>query len=179
MKTPPTIPKDVVARVEDKILQVYLDAQSIWGRNFDLPAISYDLLGRCAGRAHISEKRIRLNPVLLLENQVDFIERTVPHEVAHLVTYTIYPESRLIKPHGREWKAIMQALGYKPIRCHSYDTTNAQVRRERRFTYACACRAIQETARTHFKIQRGGYWPLKCRNCQSVFRFRQNEGGLA
>ena len=75
MKTPPTIPKDVVARVEDKILQVYLDAQSIWGRNFDLPAISYDLLGRCAGRAHISEKRIRLNPVLLLENQVDFIEQ--------------------------------------------------------------------------------------------------------
>jgi SprT protein len=168
MLTPPPVPKDIIARAEDKVIEVYLQAQSIWKQIFALPTIEFDLLGRCAGRAYCRENRIRLNPVLLLENQTDFIEETVPHEVAHLLTRTLYLGPGRMKPHGPEWKAVMLALGLKPTRCHDYDTTNAQVRQERRFSYACACRTIQEPARTHFKLQRGEIWS-RCSFCGAHF----------
>lgn len=176
MKTPPSISKDLVARVEDKLIETYLEAQSIWNRVFDLPLLEFDLVGRCAGRAYGRENRISLNPVLLLQNQADFIVQTVPHEIAHLLTHTIFRGQGRIRPHGPEWKSVMHALGLRPIRCHNYDTTNARMRslspgrQERRFSYACACRIVQEPTRTHLRLQRGEIWS-RCTFCGSLFTF--------
>ena len=164
MKKPITAPKELVAKVEDTVLETYLNTQSIWQRPFELPSISFDLRGCCAGRAYYKYNRIRLNPILMVENQEDFVVQTVPHEVAHLLAFTMFGTRTRIKPHGTEWKSVMLALGLKPARCHSYDVANARVRRERRFTYACDCQTIQEPARTHFKLQRGEIWS-KCTGC--------------
>jgi len=174
MPTPPPVPKDIIARAEDKAMEVYLQAQSIWKQIFALPTIEFDLLGRCAGRAYCRENRIRLNPVLLLENQTDFIERTVPHEVAHLLTCTLYLGPARIKPHGPEWKSVMLALGLKPVRCHSYDTANARVRRPRWFIYCCRCRAIRELLRPHNRIQGGEHF-YTCNHCNSRFTIQERE----
>jgi SprT protein len=174
MLTPPPIPKDLIARAEDKVIEVYLHAQSIWKQIFALPTVDFDMLGRYAGRAYCSENRIRLNPVLLLENQADFIERVIPHEVAHLLTRTLYLGPGRIKPHGLEWKSVMLALGMKPVRCHSYDTANARVRHERRFIYCCRCRVIREFARPHNRIGRGEFI-YTCNHCNSRFTIQEGK----
>ena len=174
--TTTTVPKDLVAKVENKVLETYIKTEDIWQRQFELPSLQFDLRGRCAGRAYIHH--IRLNPVLLIQNDPDFIEETVPHEIAHLITNRLH--GFWIKPHGREWKSVMVALGLQPIRCHNYDVSNAQVRRmpqgrrERRFTYACACRTVQESTRTHLKLQSGKKWSA-CSLCGAYFQFL-NEG---
>jgi predicted SprT family Zn-dependent metalloprotease len=62
-----------VAKVEDKVLETYIKADAIWQRQFELPRLLFDLRGCCAGRACYRDYQIRLNPVLLLKNQTDFV----------------------------------------------------------------------------------------------------------
>jgi SprT protein len=174
MKALITVPNELIAKVEDKVLETFIKAEAIWQRQLELPRLQFDLRGTCAGRAYYRDYQIRLNPVLLFENQTDFIEQTVPHEVAHLLTSTLHTGPARVMPHGPEWKSVMLALGLKPVRCHSYDTSNAQVRRERRFTYACACGIVVESARSHFKLQCGEIRSV-CRRCCTYFKFL-NEG---
>jgi len=176
MQTSIPFAKDLVARAEDKVIEVYLHAQSIWKQAFALPSVDFDLVGCCAGRAYYRENRIRLNPVLLAENYTDFIAETVPHEVAHLLAFTLHGRQTRVKPHGPEWKSVVLALGLRPVRCHNYDVTNAQVRHERRYTYACRCREVREFARTHNRIQRGEIF-FTCNYCNSRFAHREGEAG--
>ncbi|MGM3151375.1 SprT-like domain-containing protein, partial [Escherichia coli] len=46
----------------------------------------YPLL-TAGGTAWLEKNEIRLNPVLLLENQREFIDEVVPHELAHLLVW--------------------------------------------------------------------------------------------
>ena len=74
--------------------------------------------------------------VLFRENFEDYIEQTLPHEIAHAFVrhqkYSICPSfddvisgryrrSSRPKPHGSEWKRVMLAFGKTPSRCHSYE----------------------------------------------------------
>jgi SprT protein len=171
VKTP--VPKDLIAKVEDKVLETYIKAEEIWQRQFELPRLQFDLRGLCAGRAYIHH--IRLNSVLLVQNETDFIEATVPHEVAHLISHRLH--GYRIKPHGKEWKSVMLALGLNPTVYHNYAVPCDRVRRERRFTYACDCRSIQETARSHFKLQRGEIqYQGPCKYCGEAFKFMPDMG---
>ena len=172
MKALITVPNELIAKVEDKVLETYIKAEAIWQRQFELPHLQFDIRGTCAGRAYYRDYQIRLNPVLLLENQDNFIEQTIPHEIGHLITSRLH--GFCVKPHGREWKSVMLAMGLRPTRCHSYDTSNAQVRRERHFTYACACGTVVESARSHFKLQRGEIRSV-CRRCCTYFKFLNEE----
>jgi SprT protein len=169
MNIPTALLNDLVAKVEDKVLETYIKADAIWQRQFELPRLLFDLRGCCAGRACCRDYQIRLNPVLLLKNQTDFVEQTVFHEVGRLITRRLH--RFCVKPHGREWKSVMLALGLKPIRCHTYDITNAQVRREHNFAYVCACRTIQLSARRHFKLLRGEVPCFKCSSCHTKIKF--------
>ena len=54
-------------------------------RPFAEPALVYQQRGTAAGTAWLEKWEIRLNPVLLMENQQAFIEEVVPHELAHLL----------------------------------------------------------------------------------------------
>lgn len=127
-----------VRQVEDKVLETYLLAETLFRRCFELPSIRWDLSGTCAGRAIWPDNRIRFNPVLLCENTSDFIREIVPHEIAHLLNRAMNGSGA--KPHGPEWKTIMRALGLEPRRCHKYDVTNARVRNVQRYILKCACR---------------------------------------
>ena len=42
----------------------------------------------------LEKNEIRLNPVLLLENQREFIDEVVPHELAHLLVWQHFAASR-------------------------------------------------------------------------------------
>lgn len=159
-----TLTPEVVRAVHDRVLDTFIQAEEIYRRPFVLPEIVFSLRGECAGRAWCTKNRIQLNPILLTENVDDFIAATVPHEVAHILNWTM--NGQAVRPHGSEWRGIMSDLGVPARRCHNYDTTNARARRpwlQRRHEYSCACTLHSLTQTIHNRISRG--WGYRCRRC--------------
>jgi SprT protein len=131
--------------------------------------IRFDLRGRAAGQVRFPADEhpvIRFNPVLLRENGADFLARTVPHEVAHVIAFRLHgPRTR---PHGHEWRQVMRVLGADPSRCHSFDTTRSSTRRLRRHLYHCACREHLLTSIRHNRVGAGQTY--RCVACGEVLR---------
>lgn len=133
----------VKARVQAKLAEGIAIAQRKYGVTIDSPTVVYKKRGTTAGTANYRTWTIDLNPVLLMENVDSFIARTVPHELAHLITDKVYPEAHATEVvrthrglrrtkrdvHGQYWQSVMRALGADPSRCHSYDTTNSKIRK--------------------------------------------------
>lgn len=136
---PVKVPDDTRARVTDKVLECLRLAEIRWNRKFQVPTIDYSLIGKAAGQANLKLWLVKLNSILLTENVEDMIDNTVPHEVAHLITYAVYGIK--VQPHGREWESVMDLFGCKPERCHNYDTTRSKVykRPRKKYIYICAC----------------------------------------
>lgn len=131
--------------------------------------LHFDLRGTHAGLAQCRPGAVpvvRLNPVLMAEND-DFIEETVPHEIAHVgVFYWLGRPAR--RPHGREWLRLMHLLGAEPSRGHRYDVSNAVTRRLRRYPYACGCREHRLTSIRHNRVRFGASYC--CRQCGQALR---------
>jgi len=153
--------------MKDKINRKVIDCLITTGRHFkttfEFPNLRYDLKGKCAGRAYLTTWEIGINKILLEENGEDYINVTIPHEVAHLVVYQIYGK-RIV--HGKEWKNIMHLFGLEPEIYHNYDTTNATVRTvKREYVYKCACRTANFTATRHRRSKNfGGLY--YCKTCK-------------
>ncbi|MFO6295826.1 SprT-like domain-containing protein, partial [Pseudomonas aeruginosa] len=63
-------------------------------------------------------------PVLLLENQREFIDEVVPHELAHLLVWQHFGR---VAPHGKEWKWMMEGgLGVPAPRTHRFDLASVR-----------------------------------------------------
>lgn len=156
-------------KVENKVVDTLLRAKEYYGREFEVPAIEYKDMGRTAGRAFVRGNRIVLSPTLLQAYPEDFIGRTVPHEIAHLVTGKMYP---FASAHGMEWRKVMHALTGEHIeqvaRCHSYDTTIVPNRREnRKWEYTCECgKLFQIGAARHRRAQQGAKY--RCRKLHVI-----------
>jgi SprT protein len=131
--------------------------------------IRFDLRGRAAGQARYGSTGpwvIRYNPVLLRENGDSFLASTVPHEVAHLIAFLRYGPR--IRPHGAEWRAIMEQFGATPERCHRYDLSRIPRRATRVFTYHCACSEHRLTGIRHRRVLAGQIY--LCRRCAEALR---------
>lgn len=147
-------------------MRVFLDkAHEGYGRRFDMPHINFNLRGRTAGKAFCRYNEIRLNPVLFRENFEDFKARTIPHELAHIITHVLYPRA---KAHGNEWKSVMRKLGGPTTRCHSYDTSNSAVSVRKCYTVRCDCRTYQFTSIRYNRMRSGTTY--HCRKCRSAVR---------
>ena len=91
---------------------------------FPEPSIVYQQRGTSAGTAWLQSWEIRLNPVLLLENQQPFIDEVVPHELAHLLVFRQFGR---VAPHGREWRWMMESVLLTPAsRTHRFETASVQ-----------------------------------------------------
>jgi predicted SprT family Zn-dependent metalloprotease len=132
--------------VEYKLLECMKIADKLTDNfpEFEMPAVTYDVSGRCAGKACDYDYSIELNPVLLNENREVFINRTVVHEFAHLVDGILHPWTRDTRRgrskksyHGRTWKWVMVQLGADPSRTHSYDISNAATKTKHKYRYIC------------------------------------------
>jgi len=91
-----------------------------------------------AGRAHYEEDCIELNPLLISVADIAEIERTLKHELAHLVAYERCGkiQRRQLQPHGPEWQEACDDLGISgEERCHELELPGRQIRK--RFAYAC------------------------------------------
>ncbi|WP_035387481.1 SprT family zinc-dependent metalloprotease [Ferrimonas senticii] len=147
----------IAAQVE----RCYQHAENQLKRPFPRPSISFAMRGQAAGAAHLQHNRLRFNPVLAAQNQQAFIDQVVPHEVCHLLAWQLYGK---VKPHGREWQALMVNLfAVRPDTRHQFDVSAVA---PRTFSYRCNCRLHQLTIRRHNKILRGQA-EYRCRLCQS------------
>ena len=138
---------------------------------FDLPPVTFDLRGRAAGmyRVRNTRRQIRYNPYIFGKYFTDNLANTVPHEVAHYLTDVLYGLCA-VRPHGREWQTLMHVLGAEPtVTCH-YDLTGVPLRRQRRFSYRCACSSHTVSAVRHNRVQRGQGRYI-CRQCRAPLVF--------
>lgn len=88
-----------------------------------------------AGNAHPTQALVNLNP-RLREFGDDEIDRTLRHELAHLLAHHRAGRRR-IAAHGREWRAACEALGlHDEKRCHDLPLPRRQM--PRRHLYRCA-----------------------------------------
>lgn len=96
-----------------------------------VPRIVWSNYPTTAGRAYFRENEIRLSRKLLTTEPR--VRDTVLHEYAHLVVYQQHGNKA--KPHGKEWKATMRALGAEPIVTHDYPVERRSV--SRKHAYRC------------------------------------------
>jgi Uncharacterized protein conserved in bacteria len=149
MKTP-RIPIAIQQSVMRCLRDNLAKANQALERQYPEPKLVYQQRGTSAGTAWLQEYEIRLNPVLLIENEQAFIDEVVPHELAHLLVWKHFGRKA---PHGKEWKWMMESvLGVPARRTHQFELTSV---RAKTFPYRCRCQQHQLTVRRHNRVVRG------------------------
>ena len=168
--------QDTVAPIElaiqRRISELYCLAERHFMKRFKRPEVTLTLRGQTAGQAWPGKNLLKLNRVLLEENQQHFIEHTIGHEVAHLIAEKVY--GRKIRPHGVEWKYVMEKVFSLPAnRTHDYDTKRVS---KRPFAYLCGCpdKTIHLSTTRHNRILRGTVY--QCVDCKSPLRVKPSIG---
>ena len=139
--------------------------------------ITFNLKGRAAGMYRVKRKifsqsrEIRYNPFIFSKYFEDNFKTTIPHEVAHYISDLIYG-LRNIRPHGKEWKEIMQAFGADAAVTAAYDLTGIPQRSKTLYTYQCSCREHQIGAIRHNRIEKQGSTYI-CNLCKQTLCFKQ------
>lgn len=160
----------------DAVYNALAKAESIYGCEFPVGDILFNLKGRSAGQVRYPAScrnhalpEIRLNLELMKDNLNAFIQEVIPHECAHLVVYRLYSLKKLNtrarpKPHGKEWKAVMlNVYALQPVVTHSFEIKASA---SKKFQYYCGCdnKTHHLTVIRHNKIRRqvANYM---CRHC--------------
>lgn len=142
-------------------------AEEVLERSFERIPVLFDLSGTTAGmfRAHGHKREIRYNPWIFAKYWQVNLEGTVPHEVAHYIVHEVYGLGR-VKPHGDEWRALMQYFGADPEVTFKADLDDIPQRRQRTHPYRCDCRDHQVSTTRHNRILKGKGTYL-CRYCNA------------
>ena len=143
--------------------------------------ISFNLKGRSAGMYRVrhgkglifarQQREIRYNPYIFSKYFTDNYSTTIPHEVAHYVTDIIYGLKN-IKPHGKEWKAVMHAFDADASVTANYDLSGIPLKKLSVFTYRCDCREHQLSTIRHNKIIKRRY-KYYCNHCKQMLHYKQ------
>jgi SprT protein len=140
-------------------------ARVIFKRNFrDVPVL-FDLGGRTAGMFKLVGRRgwIRYNPWIFAKYFEENLNDTVPHEVAHFIVHELYG-TRGIKPHGRQWRAVMEHFGADQGVTFDLDLAGIPQRQQRTHRYRCGCRVHEVSSTRHNRVQQG-VGCYRCRLC--------------
>lgn len=156
--------KQMLDRVDEKLLECIDKAERHYGRNFEVPRLVYRKMGRCAGQASVFRNTIELSTDFLREYPEDMINDTIPHEFAHIVADKT--ASRRVG-HSAPWKQCMRVFGLAPERCHSYDI--AKVSPGGNYMYKCKCGEFPFSKRRHNQVRRGKLYT--CRKCKAKLEF--------
>lgn len=131
--------------------------------------VRFDIRGLCAGMAS-SAGYVRFNMFIAENNLSEFMNDTVPHEVAHMVAYGVSRRTgKRLQPHGYEWQAICRKLGGNAKRCHSFQVEE-KVKPHR---YVCLkCGKVHDVSpRKSNSIQRAGVDRVRC-SCGGNIEYR-------
>lgn len=155
------------SQVESTVSACYHAAETILGRSFERPSLSFRRSGKNAGTAFLQQNRINFNPVLLEHNLDAYLKDVIPHEIAHLLVYQLYGR---VKPHGEEWQAMMENVFKRPAKTtHNLDLGPLKLKT---FDYECDCRTIALSARRHNSITQKKRTYI-CRDCNAPLRRTQ------
>ena len=142
--------------------------------------ISFNLKGRAAGMYRVKRQKnrffgqqkreIRYNSFIFSKYYDDNFATTIPHEVAHYISDVVYGLKN-IKPHGKEWKAIMQVFAADASVTANYDLTGIPLRKQTLFAYQCDCREHQLSSIRHNKIKKHDYRYL-CKTCKQLIQYK-------
>lgn len=152
-------------------------ATSLFNLNNKPVDITFNLKGRSAGmyrvRHHAGHytREIRYNSLIFSKYFDKNFASTIPHEVAHYVSDIMYGLKN-IKPHGREWKALMQAFGADASVTASYDLSGIPLKKRTLYTYQCSCREHQLSSIRHNKINKRRY-QYYCNHCKQALYYKQ------
>ena len=86
----------------------------LWGVREIEPEIKVEIssrMTRSLGRCYADRKLIRIAR-FVAEESGELFEEVLCHEAAHVAAYHLH--GRSIRPHGREWRALVQTAGYEP-----------------------------------------------------------------
>lgn len=154
-----------------RTLQQKVDQASVFLHcTFPEPRVNYRQRGTAAGSARLHDWEIRLNPVLLIENQQAFIDEVIPHELAHLLVYHQFGK---VAPHGKEWRYIMETVFKVPAnRTHQFSVRSVLMQSvcSKTFVYCCHCQQHELSIRQHNKVLRGKSCYV-CRQCGERLTF--------
>ncbi len=127
--------------------------------------VLFDLRGRAAGMYRVARRQavIRYNPYIFARYFEHGLQTTVPHEVAHYLTDRLYGLAQ-VRPHGKEWRGVMQALGAEPRATTCFDLSGIPLRRQRRVAYRCDCSVHQLSTCRHNRVA-AGTARYYCRSC--------------
>ncbi|MFT4613869.1 MAG: SprT protein [Bacteroidia bacterium] len=133
--------------------------------------VLFDLSGHTAGMFKETAQGcvIRYNPWIFGKYFQENLRDTVPHEVAHYVVHTLHPSGR-VKPHGRQWLAVMEAFGADPGVTFDLDLEGIPQRQQRTHVYHCQCRLHEVSTTRHNRVQRGT-GRYQCRYCNTELVF--------
>ena len=142
-------------------------AQDIYKRRFTPVPVLFDLAGRTAGMFKLVGRRgwIRYNPWIFAKYFEENLRDTVPHEVAHFIVYELYG-TRGIKPHGRQWRAVMEHFGADQGVTFDLELECVPQRQQRTHPYRCGCRLHEVSSTRHNRVQLG-VGSYRCRLCGS------------
>lgn len=173
----------LVGLLENKVKQCLALAEERYRRKFEYQSIQINIRGRAAGQIRyqnsiLSPKLplLRFNPYLLEKYGEVFIDQVAPHECAHLVVHAIYGFNnklgKKIRPHGREWKAVMLEL-YKlePVVTHKFEV---QQSKKDQYIYLCQCSEVEHCLSIirHNKVMRGQARYL-CKRCREGINYKE------
>lgn len=160
--------EQLLTLLKHQIENCYLTAEKRLNRSFIRPEIYLNLRGKSAGIAIPTKNRLRFNAYLLENNQDHFLKQTVPHEIAHLIAYTLFGPQ--IKPHGKQWQQLMiQVFEVQALRCHQY---TLEKKPKKHFIYHCHCLKLSHafTVRRHHLALKGTQYI--CKTCCQVLVFK-------
>lgn len=160
---------DLEQQVQLRLQECVARAAMMLGREIAMPTLDFSQRGKIAGSARLQHHQIRLNPVLLADNLSCFLQEVIPHELCHLLVFQLYGRGsrfRPVRPHGPEWKGLMQSLFGLPGKAtHRMDVSKVQ---GRQFVYRCGCGPVSLSIRRHNKVLRGTHY--RCRTCRQVLQ---------
>lgn len=120
------------------------------------------------GDAHYATGRIRFSTLFWPSMTESQRRNTVIHEVCHLVAHKLY--GPFIKPHGREWKALMLDCGEvgKSFKRVTPTEATKTKRHVKKFVTVCGCGEHPITQNRWTRMQRGSRY--RCRTCGESLR---------
>jgi SprT protein len=163
--------KDFIKSVID---ETFKKANEIFNINIKQIPVKFDLRGRtagqyvfCKGKPVDTNSYFRFNIDIANANKSTF-NTTVVHEVAHYITDLKFGVST--KPHGKEWKYVMNCLGCEPKVTHNY-TIPDSTKRLKYFNYTCSCEGkIHELSSIlHNRVLKGQ--DRVCKRCKEKINY--------
>lgn len=173
-QTQPQLTQLLEMALHSKVFSSYNLAETYFLTDFPRPTVLINLRGASAGVAELQANRLRFNPILLVQNEEEFLHQVVPHEVAHLIAWHLY--GKRIKPHGKEWQQIMNNVFHlPPLTRHNFCIKQAA---RQFYIYGCACPELKHnfTQRRHRLVLAGRQY--KCKQCQGLLSFLGLDQGL-